>query len=216
MVLHAFYHFFLLRMYRFGDLSQTYPIARGMSPLLVGGLSAVFVGELLAPKQTLGLVLACASIASLARLRHHSHDDEHRAIFAALATGMMIGMYTFVDGQGVRLAGGAERYIAWHFFFDSLPIVAAALWLRGAGVAWRYARSREGRRAFAGGFIGMVAYSIVLWALSQGAMALVSALRETSVIFAALIGTRLLGESFGRTRLIAAAGVAAGVMLLNS
>jgi drug/metabolite transporter (DMT)-like permease len=132
---------------------------------------------------------------------------------AAGLTGVMIAGYTFVDAQGVRHSEDPFDFIVWSFFLDGLPMTAVALAVRGRGalsflVAW-------GWRGIGGGLMATLGYGIVLFAMSQSPMASVAALRETSVIFAAWIGTRLLGEPFGGLRLLAAAGVACGVILLQ-
>jgi drug/metabolite transporter (DMT)-like permease len=200
-------------MYHLGDLSQVYPIARGFAPLAVGLCAAWLADEPLRGSQAAGLALTSLAICGLAIAGGSRVDAAGRAVPAALATGSLIAIYTFLDGQGVRHAGGELRYIAWSFLLDGAPMTLAVLWLR-KGKVGAFLRD-EGLRACAGGVIATLGYSIVLWALARSAMAQVSALRETSVIFAALIGTRLLGEPFGRLRLLTAAGVVAGVLLLQ-
>lgn len=213
LALHTTYHLSLLRMYRLGDLSQAYPIARGIAPLLVGIGAAWRVGEPLGPAQLAGLALSSLAICALALAGRARSLDASRAVPAALVTGALIGIYTVIDGQGVRLAGGELRFIAWSFFLDGIPMTLAVLWLRRGRIG-AFLRD-EGPRAFVGGVIAMLAYSIVLWSLAHGAMAHVSALRETGVIFAALIGTRVLGEPFGRVRVGAALVIAAGALLMR-
>ncbi len=212
-VVHAVYLLSLHRMYQLGDLSQAYPIARGIAPLLVGLGAAWRVGEPLGAVQLAGLGLSSLAICGLALAGRARSVDASRAVPAALLSGALIGVYTVIDGQGVRLAGGELRFIAWNFFLDGIPLTLVVLWLR-RGQIGAFLRD-EGLRAFAGGVVATLSYSIVLWALARGAMAHVSALRETSVIFAALIGTRLLGEPFGRARVGAALAVVAGVVLLR-
>jgi len=213
-VCHALYQIFLLQAYRFGDLSQVYPIARGFAPVLVAALAAAYAGERPTPLQGSGLALASLSIASLALERREVAPGAGRAVAAAFATAAMIGTYTFLDGQGVRHAHGALRYVAWNLWATSLPYVLVALW-RGRARLGPFL-ARDGARALAGGVIAAAGYSIVLWAMERGALAGVAALRETSVVFAALLGTFLLGEPFGARRIAAALGVAAGVVLLHS
>jgi drug/metabolite transporter (DMT)-like permease len=213
LVVHTAYLLSLLRMYQLGDLSQAYPIARGISPVLVGLGAAWRVGEPLGPAQIAGLALSSLAICVLALAGRARSADAPRAVLAALVCGALIGIYTVIDGQGVRLAGGELRFIAWSFFLDGIPMTLAVLWLR-RGQIGAFVRD-EGARAFMGGAVATLGYAIVLWALAQGAMAHISALRETSVIFAALIGTRVLGEPFGRARVAAALVVVTGVLLLR-
>ncbi len=129
-------------------------------------------------------------------------------------TGLMIAASTVADGLGVRLSGNPASYIGWLFVFSAIPIVTVAL-VRRRGAAVDFLR-RKWRASVTGGVLAFGAYSLVIWALSLGAMVHVSALRETSVVIAALIGTRLLGEPFGVRRVGAAATVAAGVFLLHA
>jgi uncharacterized membrane protein len=212
---HALYQIFLLQAYRFGDLSQVYPIARGFAPVLVATLAAAFAGERPTVLQGAGIALASLAIASLAlERRGGASPGVGRSIAAAFATAAMIGSYTFLDGQGVRHSGGALRYVAWNFWATSLPFCAGAFWRGRARL--RAFLVRDGTRALAGGIVAAVGYAIVLWAMEHGAMAGVASLRETSVVFAALIGTLVLGEDFGARRIVAALGVAAGVMLLQA
>ena len=211
---HFLYQIFLLYAYRFGDLSVVYPIARGTAPLLVAILGASFAGEIPRPVQAGGIALASVAMTSFAFEPRAPHPGVARSIAAAVVTAAMIGCYTFLDGQGVRRAGSPVSYIAWNCWATSLGFCVFALfWQRGRIAPFL---GREGARGLAGGALATTGYGIVLWAMSRGAMANVAALRETSVVFAALIGTRLLGEGLGTRRVAAALCVAVGVVLLQS
>jgi uncharacterized membrane protein len=212
---HALYQVFLLQAYRFGDLSHVYPIARGLAPVLVAFLAALFAGEAPDAAQALGLGVASVSIASLALEPRTLGPGATRSVLAALLTAAMIGTYTFLDGQGVRRAGSSFSYIAWSLWVTALPMCAFVLFRRRARLATML-RSVDGLKSVAGGVTAAVGYGIVLWAMDGGAMASVAALRETSVIFASLIGTLVLGEAFALRRVVAALGVALGVSLLQS
>lgn len=212
--LHIGYQLFLAFAYRLGDLSQVYPIARGLGPCMVAVLAAGFGGEIPTAVQTVGLAMASGAIVSLASVGAPPARVARGAVAAAVATGLLIGGYTFIDGQGVRLSGDPFDFIAWSFFLHAFPITIAILALR-AGRVVAFLRTRGGS-GLAGGAMATLAYGIVLWALARGGMAQVAALRETGVIFAALIGTRLLGEPLGGRRVLAAVGVAIGVVLLES
>jgi drug/metabolite transporter (DMT)-like permease len=210
---HFGYQQFLLGAYRHGDLSLVYPIARGLAPMLVALLAAAFAAEVPRPVQAAGIALASAAMASFAFEPRAPHPGVARSVASAFAAAVMIGCYTFLDGQGVRHAGNAFSYVAWNSWATSLAFcVYALVYTRG-----RLAPFFEvaGVRGMAGGVLATVGYGIVLWAMSRGAMANVAALRETSVVFAALIGTRLLGEGFRARRVVAALCVAAGVLLLQ-
>jgi drug/metabolite transporter (DMT)-like permease len=210
MALHFAYEMFLVSAYRLGDLSQVYPIARGLAPCIVAVPAAVFAGEVLDAGQSAGLAIAAISIGSLAR---SGRGAGGAAVAVAAGTGLLIAGYTFVDGQGVRLGGDPFNFIAWSFFLHALPFTVVVLVLRRRRFA---SFLRTGARpALAGGAMATLAYAIVLWALARGGMAHVSALRETSVVIAALIGTRLMGEPFGARRVAAAGGVVLGIALMQ-
>jgi drug/metabolite transporter (DMT)-like permease len=131
----------------------------------------------------------------------------------ALVTAFMIGGYTYVDGRGVRLVQRTESYIAWSFLLGSVPIVLTTWRVRGrAGLE---ALRSGGLHAFGGGVMATLGYGIVLWAMSRTTMASVASLRESSVLFAALIGTQMLGEPFGRRRLLAAVTLVVGLVLVQ-
>jgi drug/metabolite transporter (DMT)-like permease len=211
-LVHIGYFAFLLEAYRFGDLSRVYPIARGAAPLLVALGAAVFAGERLGAAQLGAVALVAGAIASLALERGGLRGDGRRSLLLALATAVIIATYTIVDGLGVRRADGPLGYILWLFVLDAVPLLAYAALTRGARVG-AYLRAHWPASLVAGVMCGG-AYGLAIWALSLGAMAHVSALRETSVLFAALIGGRLLGEPFGRRRLAAAFAVVAGIVWL--
>jgi drug/metabolite transporter (DMT)-like permease len=212
MLLHTGYKLALLQSYRFGDLSQVYPLARGSAPLLVAGFAALVVGERLGPVQLAGLVGVCAGLALLLEAGQASLRRAP-AVGFALATGVLIAAYTVVDGLGVRRAGSVPGYTAWLFLGNGLPIPLFALAFRRRGLAGRL---RAGLRVgVVSGVLSLAAYALVLWAQRRGALAVVAALRETSVLVAALIGTLVFGERFGRRRVAAALLLAAGIVVLN-
>lgn len=216
---HLFYYAFLLRAYAHGDLSHTYPIARGTGPLLVALVSGRFLDETLHFQDVAGVALLSAGIFTLAM---PTRDDDNASrnrlgtIFAVL-TGFTIAGYLLCDGMGVRAAGPTLEhkvaYIAWLNVFDGPWLFMFALWRRGAGV-WRYVE-QHWLRALATGGIATLGYGIAIWAMSRGPMAHVAALRETSVLFGALIGALVLGEPFGRRRVGAAIVIVAGLLLMN-
>jgi drug/metabolite transporter (DMT)-like permease len=211
--LHVGYKLVLMRSYKLGDLSQVYPVARGVAPLLVAAFAAAFVGERLGPPQLAGVVLVSVGLASLALGGGRPAVGERPAIAFALGTGAFIAAYTVTDGLGVRHAGTALGYAAWLFLVDGIPIPVYALAARRGTLQ---ASLRPAWQAgTAAGVLSLVAYGLVLWAQTRGALAAVAALRETSVIVAAAIGALVLGERFGRLRVLAATLVACGIVLLN-
>lgn len=212
--IHALYQLFLGLSYRFGDLSHVYPIARGFAPLLVAALAAGGAGEPLSAAEMFGIGVVSLGIASLAFGDGWPTAEGLKPVLLALTTGVMIGSYSFVDGLGVRRAASEFSYIAWQALLAGVPIcVIAAVRRRGRVIPFF---RQQGARGLVAGVIAMLGYAIVQWAMNQGTMAHVASLRETGVIFAALLGAILLREPFGRRRIAAAAVVAAGVILLNS
>jgi drug/metabolite transporter (DMT)-like permease len=224
-VVHVFYCLFLMRTYKYGDFGQVYPIARGTSPLVVTVLSAVFVGERPSPAGLAGIVIVSAGLATLAfgGIREAARREagggaasggaaRRSAIAAAVATGLTIAGYTVIDGVGVRASRSPAGYTGWLMLLQSADILLIAVVVR------RRAFVRQPRglltRGTLAGLLSVAAYGLVLWAQTRGALAPIAALRETSVIFGAIIGTAFFHEPFGRTRVLAALTVAAGIILL--
>ncbi len=211
-VVHLFYSAALLAAYRHGDLSQVYPIARGSAPALVAAGAWVVAGENLHLMEIAGILVVSAGILSLAWRRGPMHD-RLGTLFALLA-GVTICVYIVSDGMGVRRAGDPLAYLSWLFVAQAMALTPFGLWLRRRQLreAWR----TSWVSGLCGGVIASISYGIAVWAMSLGPMAHVTALRETSVLIAALIGTRLLGEPFGRRRVVAATAVAGGAVILQA
>ena len=212
-VLHVGYYLFLVRAYHSGDLSHVYPLARGASPLLIVAGALVFANERLGASATLGVVMVSLAIVSLAFAGHGDAYRHRRAVFYALGTALFIAAYTITDGMGVRRAGNVVTYIVWLTVLDGFPILCIAAVRRGRALLVTFRPLVW--RAAGGGLLQLLAYGLVIWAMSFSPMASVSALRETSVIFAALIGALLLKERFGGLRIGAAVTVAVGVALMK-
>ena len=213
-ILHVGYYAFLISAYRFGDLSRVYPIARGLSPLMVAAGAFVLAGERLSPAALAGVAVACAGIVSLSIGGGGMRRGDHRSgVVLAAGTALFIAGYTVTDAMGARLSDHAVSYVAWLGILDGLPMLLAAAALRRAAFA-RHLAARAGKSA-AGGALQLTAYALVVWALSLAPMAAVSALRETSVLFAAIIGVKLLREPLGTHRVAASALVAVGVMMIE-
>lgn len=207
------YFLFLIEAYRVGDLSHAYPLARGSAPLLVALGAVTLAGEELDVMQLAGVGLVSGGIVSLLLSAGYGLRGGWRSIVYPLATGVMIAAYTVVDGIGVRLSGNPAGYIGWLFLLFAIPIVAIAV-ARRRGQTVAFVRKRW-KAAGLAGLLNFGSYGLAILALSLGAMAPVSALRETSVIIGAWIGTRLLGEPFGWQRVASAAIVVVGVIMLN-
>lgn len=210
--LHGLYHGALLWSYRHGDLSVVYPIARGMAPALVSLLSAWLVHESLRPSQWFGVALVSFGIV-IVGLKPSQGMQHLRGVVAAAVTGTLIAAYTFLDGLGTRVMPSPYVFIAWQFLLSGLPVCVAALYFRRGRI--RASLKQVGSQGVLGGLIAGSGYSIVLWALSTAPMGLVASLRETGVVFAALIGVFWLKEALGLQRIIGSVVVAVGVAALS-
>ena len=208
--IHVFYNLLLMQCYRLGEFSQVYPLARGTSPLVVTILAAIFIHEHLTLPQVAGVLVVSAGLVTLVLAGRR----RGRAAFAAaVGTGLTIAAYTTVDGVGVRLSGSPVGYIGWLMVLESLCVPMFAFFRR------RDVLLKQPKRillaGLAAGALSVLAYGLVLWAQIRGALAPIAALRETSVIFGAIIGTLIFREPFGRSRIAATVLVAAGIVLLN-
>jgi len=226
--IHVFYNLLLMRSYRYGEFGQVYPLARGTSPLVVTVLAAVFAAERPSVPQVGGVLLVSCGLAVLvvagrrragagpgpAAGSGRGSGPRRAALLAAGATGLTIATYTTVDGLGVRLSGSSVGYIGWLMLLESMCVPAWALARRRSALA-----GLSRRVLLSGLFAGalaVLAYGLVLWAQTRGALAPIAALRETSVIFGAIIGTVVFREPFGRSRIAATVLVVLGVLLLNA
>lgn len=211
-VIHVAYNALLMMSYRLGDFSQAYPLARGTSPLLVTVLAATFLGELPRPGQIGGVLLISAGLVCLAVWGKRDHPSRPAAILAAIATGVMIAGYTTVDGVGVRRSDSTLGYIGWLMLLEGIVIPLLVFGRRGTQL-WRDIRP-VWHIGLAGGALSVLAYGLVLWAQTRGALADIAALREASIIPGAVIGTVVFGEQFGRARVLATCVVVAGIWVL--
>jgi drug/metabolite transporter (DMT)-like permease len=202
------YAVLLAASYRQGDLSQVYPVVRGFSALLVALFSWLFAGEEMSLREWAGVAIAAWGIASL------SLGPRARSaglVAYPLLTGTFIAGYTFVDGMGARTMGDALAYFLWMCVCSGPGILAWGFAARGRAFASDLrAVAREGLPATA---IAMASYGIAVWALSLEHMGRVAVLRETSVVFAAILGSLFLKEPFGRRRVLSAVLVGLGLVL---
>jgi drug/metabolite transporter (DMT)-like permease len=216
---HLGYYLFLVLAYRHGELSQVYPIARGSAPLLVAVSAWVLPPyEVLAPWQMAGVAAISIGILSLSVEKPLSGKHKWEPVIFGLLTGISIMGYMLCDGLGVRSAGASEAqqfgYIAWLFFLDAPMLVVFCLWRRGWKPAFVY-WAGAWKLGLAGGALSAGAYAISIFAMKSGAFAQVSALRETSVIFAAIMSAFLLKERFRKRRYASVSLVALGAVLLH-
>ena len=203
-LIHLVYNALLVRMYRSGDLGETYPVARGSSPALIALGGSLFAGEWMNLIGTIGIGLVCVGIFMLAATKGRLHAMN---LPAALATGITIAVYSIVDGLGVRASGNWVAYTGGIFVF----FLAVPLWYLARGRRAVFAVSlTEAGKAVSGGLISLAAYGAIIWAMQGNAMGAVSALRETSVVFAALLGAAFLGERLTTWRIAACCIIAVG------
>jgi drug/metabolite transporter (DMT)-like permease len=242
MVIHIGYYTALVGAYRHGDLGLTYPVMRGLAPLLVACGSAALLGEALRPLAWLGVAAVSAGVVTMglrlpgrapaaatagtttadangshsARAAVAAAAQPGRALRWALFNALLIACYTVVDGLGVRRSGDTLAYLAALFVLDGLPYGLIILWQRRADLpAVAQALRRRGALALLAAGASVASYGIALWAMTRAPVALVAALRETSVLFAALIGWAWLREAFGPQRALATGLILAGVVLLR-
>ena len=215
LVIHIGYYVALVGAYKHGDLGLTYPIMRGTAPLLVALGSGFFLGEVLSFAAWLGIVAISVGVIAVG-WRNSASATQGTAIRFAFANACIIAVYTIVDGIGVRLAGDPLAYVATLFLFDGIPYALMVAWQRRArlGESFAYVRRRT-PVATLGALASLGSYGIAIWAMAQAPVAMVAALRETSVLFAALIGVIWLKESFGVQRLAGTLLIVAGIVSLR-
>ena len=209
-LLHVGYNAFLIRAYRSGEFGSTYPIARGSSPLLVTLGAAFTAGEHPGLSGIIGILLVSGGIISLA---FRGRRLPEAGIFYALGTGVFIAAYSVTDGIGARLSGNASAYTVWMCLLWGATALPIYLLLRRESRLWRGTHATG--LAGLGGIISVLAYGIVIFAMAHAPMGSVSALRETSVLFAVLLGRIVFGESLTARRVVAALIIVAGVICLE-
>lgn len=209
-LLQVAYSVFLVFAYRLGDLGQVYPIVRGSVPLLVSLGGFLLTGQVLAPTQLLGVVLVAAGIMSLSLGNNRAPTS---SILWALLTGLIIATYATVDSTGVRLFADPKTYAAWVLFTYGVLLIVAYCLMRGRFTI--NLRERECQKALIAGVFVLIAYGVVIIAYSMGPAGPITAIRETSVVFAMIIGRLFLGEKLTAKRIIACIIVAAGAIAIG-
>lgn len=215
-LVHLGYNLALLAAYRVGHFNQTYPLARGLGPLLVAVVAVAVIGEPLPAVPAMGVLLIAGAVAVLGLTPWRQVRANRPALGAAVLTGLTIAAYTLIDGIGVRRSGSALGYALWLSGLQGLlTVVAIAGYRRVRRIgSERPTTARVWSAAALAGVMSVLAYGLVLWAQTRGALAAVAALRESSVVVAAAIGVFFFREPMGRARIVASAAVAAGVVLL--
>jgi len=210
---HLAYYWLMISAYRVGDLSLVYPLMRGVAPLITALAGVAVLGEMPAPVAWLGMLLVSGGVFLLG-YRALGHAPSRGAVVFALANAAVIALYTLIDGHGARVSGNAWSYIVWLFVLDGIPF---SLWMLARRRASFIAHlRRRSLRALAGGGLSAAAYAISVWAMTKAPVALVASLRETSVLFATLIGARLLHEKLTPRRWAGVVAVVLGVVALKA
>nr|WP_241098009.1 DMT family transporter [Aeromonas dhakensis] len=210
-LLHCGYCLFLGRAYRLGEFGQIYPLARGSAPLVTLLFGALLLGEVPGMVAVTGAVVLVSGVLLMAwrgglRLAP-------AALQAVLVTALFTASYTLSDGAGARSAGEPVRYTLWLFTLTALMMPLLMRWQ--SRTAWRELGPAAWRSGAIGGALSLLAYGIVIWAMTKAPIGLVAALRESSVLFAVLLSWGWLGEKLGRVRLLAALIILGGILLIR-
>jgi drug/metabolite transporter (DMT)-like permease len=208
--IHVVYFLLVARAYHAGDMGQTYPLMRGIAPLIVAFAGTLLLGEPLSTGGAIGIVLICSGVMGMAL---GSRREQAPAIAYAVANAGVIAAYTLVDGLGARRSGAPAAYTLWVFLLTGLPL---ALWLAARG---RRARAGYDRatlwRPILGGGATLASYTLVLWAMTRASIPVVAALRETAILFGAAISILVLKENARPIRMAAACAIAAGAAVIR-
>jgi len=216
-VIHIVYFLLVGLLYRTADLSVAYPIMRGVAPLIAALIAFAALGERVGPVATLGVATLVAGVLTMGASGFAHGRIDRPTLIVALANSAVIAAYSVIDGQGARVSGaGAAFAFAYNSWADALTALAylpIILCLRGRGAATAFVQGW--RRGLIGGLAAFLGYAVVVWAMTRAPIAAVAALRETSVVFAAIIGVVALGEPFHLKRALAALVILAGIILLR-
>lgn len=209
-VVHVLYFALIASAYRVADMGQTYPLMRGTAPFLVALMSVVWLGESLPLGAWLGIGLISFGI--LTMVRESRHGAASGAILALL-NAIVIAGYTLIDGEGTRRSGAPEAYACWVFMLNGVPLVAWVL-VRNRAAFAKLVRA-QWRMGLIGGSATAISYAIVLGAMTKAPVAMVAALRETSILFGTVIAGLVLRERIGPARMIGAGLIGLGVVALR-
>jgi drug/metabolite transporter (DMT)-like permease len=212
-LLHLCYQLFLQQSYRHGDLTHVYPLARGTAPLLTAALSVLWLGERLSWAAWAGILVIAVGLTSLVAVRRADGIWDARSAAMALATGCFTAGYSLVDGAGARIGGTAIGFYAMLALLNAAAMAALMHWRRPGIVG--EAVWHGWRPALLAGGASFTAFALVVWGFTQAPIALVAALRETSVIFALLIGVLVLNERLNLIKLFAATITTSGALLVK-
>lgn len=212
-VIHVAYFLLVASSYRHGELSFAYPLMRGSAPALSALGAALLLTEIPTAGGWLGVLLISGGVIALTADSWRTQTFHGRAALFAFNTAGVIAVYTLIDGVGVRLSGHAVSYTCWVLVLTAIPLLGIFL-IRNRAATTAYLQ-RHWRRGLIGGGSSLASYALALWAMTQAPIAMVAALRETSVVFAAIIAAVLLGERVSRMRYLSILIVAGGAVALR-
>ena len=214
--IHLFYFAGLIESYRTGDMGQVYPIARGAAPLMTATITTLFVGERLGLYGWGGIVLLAFGVLLLSlRGGREFAKLDRTAVGFALFTAVTVCVYSVVDGVGARLAGAGKANAYSLLLFVGIAPVILAYALARRGPAVFSAMAPHWKTGLGGGALAVISYSIAIWAMTLAPIAIIAALRETSVLFGAIIAVVVLKEPLRAARVVAAAMIVVGLALLR-
>jgi len=211
--IHQGYQWFLLTAYRYGDYTKVYPIARGSGPVIVTIVSLLFLGVILGRYELIGIVIVSVGILSLS-FQNSKALRNKKAIFFALLTGLFIGLYSMIDGYGARVSMSPLSYIGFSFILNALMFPFFLKFMDQPNITKRVFNKAKSLFII-GGTFSYIVYAIVVWGFTKAPIPLVSTLRETSIIFALLIGTFFLKERFTILKSISIFTIFVGVIFLK-
>lgn len=215
-VFQVIYMFLVAAAYSNGDMSLAYPLMRGTPPLLVALVSGPLIGEVLGTEQWLAVGLISAGVLVMALGRSQAiiaGRNTTRTIIIALVNALFIAGYTLVDGVGVRVSGNAVSYVLWAFLFNAIPVVSWGIWTY-RGQLLTHIKQR-GHLTIIGGAGTLGSYGLALWAMTMAPVAMVAALRETSILFGVMLSLILLREQISAKRLLGAVLIVGGTMMMR-
>jgi uncharacterized membrane protein len=212
-LLQVIYYKYLAEAFHAGDMSHAYPIMRGTAPLLVALMNGPLIGDALSFGKWLGVFLIGMGVVGLAWEARYRWSEHRALIVHSLLSACLIAGYTTCDGIGVRASGSAASYAMWNLLVAGIMVTA-----------WTLATRRDELLSFArhgiasglvGGMATVVAYGIILWAMTQAPVPAVAALRETSMVFVLLIAAFIFKERVGLRRCAATALITCGAVAIR-
>ena len=209
-LLHGFYRLLVIYSYRFGDLSFVYPVARGGSSLLLAIISIIYLTDKISLFGFLAILIVCFGLFLISYSKKNKFNKT--AFILGLLTAFMITSYTLVDGIGIRHSDNAYTYLYWMLLLNGTPTLIASLMFKNTGL--RKINKDLLIKGIGFGVLAPLAYGLVVWCMQYLPIAYASAIRETSIIFATLIGLIILKEKEANSRIIPAIVIIIGIGIL--